>query len=290
MTAGWFDGAIKDPHKPGGAMSGGNSRGVFHTTEGYSHDGGRNRYHFTIGNDAPTRDERRAGTGNWVLTQWRSVDLYAYSLRNEPGGVQTNKEGDVCIQIAFAWQAALINVMPDEAWALARTVMDWARDTYGIPAVRMEPVKPDLGNNCYGIDSPCRYTEAEWVAGSGWCEHKNATENTHWDAGMSQVEWDKLLTEEDEMQPQSFEVGVENPFFEPFALRAYRVKTGESWEGLDSSVIAAELSQPDVRTPSQETMDLIYGLANYPTNSVLYGPGKEATLFTDRSNQFGGNH
>ena len=83
---------------------------------------------------------------------------------------------------------------PDSgAWSPAmyrwlNTFAKWCRAEWGIP---MLATPPKMGyGECYGYGSPCRFTQAQWRAYTGWSAHQNAPENTHWDAP---VDWQQML-------------------------------------------------------------------------------------------------
>ena len=181
----WYPGAIKDyqSDRPGSSMKGGPPRGVLHTSEGYNPRGGRRYYHFTIGQY--TEDDPV------LVHQWRPIDRSAYGLRNLRYGVQTNRQGSACVQIAFAWKASRIQDMPVEYLIEAQKLMAWVEEQTGV--LHMSRFPQGLPSQmAYGYNSESRMQPNYWKSGfGGWCAHQEVPENTHWDCGV--LDWNKLL-------------------------------------------------------------------------------------------------
>lgn len=192
----------------GGTQVGGPKRGVIHTTETkdfvpderliYS-------YHLQF---KDTKD------GPVEIRQHLPFVTAARSLRNEAGGVQTNREGDTCPQLAVVgyskdspeWSDQLIE-------AIARFVV-WAEKNLGVPATF--PLAFG-GSGSWGKKGAGRLTPSQWVEFQGWCGHQDVPENTHWDPGMIPVE--KLVAAIATIKDAPVEV------FKAWPKKLYRVTT-----------------------------------------------------------------
>lgn len=144
--------------------------GVLHTTEGSSVEGAISAYratrswpHFTVGTDGR-------------VVQHIPVDKAARALQNLSGGVETNRQGPIQIEVvAFAknpnWPAAQVEAL--------RALMRWVEATCGVV-----PRGPQFGSSeQYGQRNPFEFTYEQWVAFDGWCGHQHVPENAHWDPG-----------------------------------------------------------------------------------------------------------
>lgn len=179
MSDFWYPGAEHDDQgSDGGSMTGGPPRVTFHTTEGYSHRGGRDHYHFTIGFEG---DSSAPGTGALHVTQWRTLARAGLGLRNPSGGVQTNRRGETHAQIAFAWEASKIAEIPHEAYQAAADLVAWLNAEHGVSLWSRYAV--GLGSEAYGENGPARMAPGEWDSFDGICAHQEVPENTHWDCG-----------------------------------------------------------------------------------------------------------
>ena len=112
-------------------------------------------------------------------------DEPARSLRNEPGGVETNHRPEV-------YQLEIIAEADDvpgksEQWfqRLAREVKGICEET-GTPLVFPKPFIPyNHGQrpSSYGLDNGVRYSFEEWASATGIVGHMHVPENTHGDPG-----------------------------------------------------------------------------------------------------------
>lgn len=161
----WYPEAQLSPGNSGGSFTSGPFKGVLHTTEGSSVQGAVAAYrannswpHFTVGRDG-------------VVHQHVGINVAARALRNLAGGVQTNR--DSAIQIEVVGQAS------KPAWPLIqveaiRRLMRWVEKETGIL-----PVGPAF----YPQAGVKRFTQDEWDLFNGWCGHQHVPENNHWDPG-----------------------------------------------------------------------------------------------------------
>jgi hypothetical protein len=160
---------------PSGLHVGGPFKIVHHTTEGSSAQGAfsafranRSDPHFTV--DATT------------VYQHVDTSMGARALRNDPGGVQTNRDGAVQIElVAFAH-------LPKDSRALTNVarLCRWIEATHQVPrewpAGQPKPARNGRDPGGHNRDP------AIWDARSGHYGHCHVPENTHWDPGYTQEE------------------------------------------------------------------------------------------------------
>ena len=170
METNWYPPATKlSWGKDGGSMIGGPPRGVIHETQTVgvpNYNNGGSAPHLTLKKD-----------GTWL--QHSPFFRAARALRNRAGGVQTNRQGSVNIQIevlAYSdkndWTTAQILAM--------KAFMVWAEEEWGIPNIF--PLDVGAGEQ-YGYGNPVELSMPDWEAFTGWCAHQHVPENTHWDVG-----------------------------------------------------------------------------------------------------------
>ena len=152
-------------------------KGVLHTTEsrggfrpGGSYFGHTGFPHFTV--------------SRGKVWQHIPVNRACRALLNRPGGVETNNDG--AVQIEIDWQAADIENLPDADMDALRRVMRWIERECKIPAVcgvTFHPYPPPvrLGRE------PWRLSFTEWDAYRGWCGHQHVPENDHGDPGLIDI-------------------------------------------------------------------------------------------------------
>jgi len=126
------------------------------------------------------------------LVQILPASVAGRGLVNLPGGVQTNREGDTCVQvevIAFAVNP-FTRYMTDAGWARWATVMDWVV-SHGVH--RRWPAGPPPA---YPSGSSPR-NPTVWTGQSGLFGHSQVPENTHGDPGA--VNADRLAQAGEDM-------------------------------------------------------------------------------------------
>jgi hypothetical protein len=155
-----------------GPHVGGPFKIVHHTTEGSSAQGAfaafaaaRSDPHFTV-------DAQR-------IYQHIDTAEGARALRNDPGGVQTNRDGAVQIElVGFAH-------LPKDRAALTQLarLCRWIESTHGVPRVwpAGEPKQARNGRDPGGH----RRDAAAWELQGGHYGHCHVPENSHWDPGYS---------------------------------------------------------------------------------------------------------
>jgi len=162
----------------GGSYTSGPFRGVLHTTQSREYNpstteyyGHRNPPHFTLA----------MKTGGARVYQHYSIRVAARALKNPPGGVQTNRQS--AIQIEIAWRAERIRFLPDSMYETLAELMRWIEEQTGI----QKEAPLFLDSNAYGNGSAARMGAEEWEAFNGWCGHQHVPENDHWDPGMIDI-------------------------------------------------------------------------------------------------------
>lgn len=166
---------------PSGSYLGGPFKIVHHTTEGGSASGAMQAYaakrcdpHFTV--DADT------------IYQHIDTSVAARALRNPPGGVETNRDSAVQIEVVgFAH-------LPKNPVTLANVarLCRWIEATHGVP--RSWPAGPPKpAENGHDPGGHLRDPHI-WDTQGGHYGHCHVPENTHWDPGYTRQEADFLLS------------------------------------------------------------------------------------------------
>lgn len=158
--------------------------GVLHTTEGGGwpdYDGGK---------VAPNVTAWWTPTGQWLLRQHFPLEMSSASLKNLAGGVQTNRNRVLQIELVGTCDPAAHAAHPSwvfwpqpPAGALAAlaALMRRIEGVTGIP--RATGPRPWLPYPASYGPSPARMGFAEWNAFRGWTGHQGVPENDHGDPG-----------------------------------------------------------------------------------------------------------
>jgi NTE family protein len=162
-----------------GSYTGGVFKIVHHTTEGGSAEGAfaafksnKSDPHFTV--DASK------------IYQHIDTDTAARSLRNAPGGVQTNRDRALQIEVVgFAGKAKNKATLKN----LAR-LCRWLEQTHNVPLVWPAGL-PKPANNGKDPGGHVRSTDS-WAKG-GHFGHCHVPENTHWDPAYTKTEVEYLM-------------------------------------------------------------------------------------------------
>ncbi|WP_205917873.1 DNA/RNA non-specific endonuclease [Rhizobium ruizarguesonis] len=177
-----------------GSFTGGPSKIVHHTTEGSSAGGAfaafranRSDPHFTV-------DETK-------VFQHIDTNVAARALRNPAGGVQTNRDSAIQIEVVgFAHRPKSKATLRN----LAR-LCRWIETTHAVPRVwpngRPKPAKngKDPGGHNRNAHT--------WDTKGGHYGHSNVPENTHWDPAYTDDEVDFLMqfSSDESLEALSFE-------------------------------------------------------------------------------------
>lgn len=184
----------------GGSYTGGPFKGVLHTTEGTSGSGAISAFrnnnswpHFLVDS-----------TGK--VWQFIDTSVGARALRNLSGGVQTNRDSAIQIEITgFAGQS---NNHSQAQMNALYSLMRWIEANTGV-----KPKGPGRAfASGYGQNA-LRFTGAQWDAFDGWCGHCHVPENDHWDPGT--INLDALLPPPGFSVPASYYTEAANV---PFTL------------------------------------------------------------------------
>jgi hypothetical protein len=161
-----------------GAYSGGPFKIVHHTTEGSTASGAMGAYkahksdpHFTV--DSTT------------IYQHIDTSVAARSLKNPPGGVQTNKDSAIQIEVVgFAGKPKNKETLKNVA-KLCR----WIEETHKVPKVWPNGL-PRTGSR-----DPGRHNRnaTNWNTKGGHYGHSHVPENDHWDPGYTKAEVEIIM-------------------------------------------------------------------------------------------------
>jgi hypothetical protein len=192
--------AIQDPGNDSGEYTDtGEAKGLLHTTEGKSYSGAKGAYetnnswpHFTATYE----------TGTFKIYQHNRLSVPSRSLRNESGGVQTNRDNVIQIELvgtadknkASSWGDQYVGNFPKPYLDGIAKWMRWVEANHGVP--RRSTVSWKAYPDSYGANG-VRLSGTEWDAYSGWLGHQHAPENSHGDPGLINIEY--LLGEDDDM-------------------------------------------------------------------------------------------
>lgn len=167
-------------------------RGVLHTTEGSSVDGAFAAYrnnnswpHFTVGKDG-------------MVFQHVALDRAARALKNLSGGVETNRQGAIQVEVVGS---AVSPVWPPAQVQAMIFLMRWIECQTGIL-----PQGPEFGSwEQYGYKNPLEFSYLDWNHFNGWCGHQHVPENTHWDPGHIDL---SILLPQETPVPDTFRVNA----------------------------------------------------------------------------------
>ena len=186
---GWVDWAVKnDLGRNGGSFTGGPPKICLHTTEtrgwpGYQ--GGATAPHLTV---MALPMERKL-----VAKQQTSLNVAARALRNEDGGVQTNRDTVYQWELVGTCDPAYAAKYPDAyKWYDAD---DWALDQLSVMIANVAVVKGVLLQapvflpypSSYGNKNGQRFSLSQWDNFNGVCGHQHVPENVHGDPGSLNV-------------------------------------------------------------------------------------------------------
>ena len=163
-TGGWHPEATRNQVKAALSWSDrGEPKGLLHTTEGYGLPTYSNSQpHFTI----------LPESGNL----WQHVPILggSYSLENRAGGVETNR--DNVIQIEIIAFAARTPQLSEQALDNIADLMRWVEKHHGVPRKSSVDFIPSASG-------ASRLSGPAFDAYSGWLGHQHAAEQSHWDPG-----------------------------------------------------------------------------------------------------------
>lgn len=172
-----------------GAFTSGPFKIVHHTTEGSTLAGALT----ALGS---AHAESHFVVDGHEIVQLIDTSRASKSLRNAPGGVQTNRDSAIQIeQVGFAGKpkdrATLANV---------RRLCRWIEKEHGVPRrwPNGYPKPPHNGQDPGGHNRDAHTWDTQ---GGHYC-HSQVPENTHWDAAYTKDEVDYLMRDEPVLIPQ----------------------------------------------------------------------------------------
>jgi hypothetical protein len=167
-----------------GSFSGGPRKGVLHTTETESwppYDGGASAPHFTVN-----------GT---KVRQHFPISMPSRGLFNEDGGVETNRDGAIQIEIVCyseepkAEKVGGIKVreLPTATLDTIAGLMRWIEANAGVKRKTLPADRWKRFPASFGKGNGVRMSKAEWDAFDGWCGHMHVPENVHGDPSVINI-------------------------------------------------------------------------------------------------------
>ena len=164
---------------------------VIHTTESTSYPKSRDTYyghqswpHFTI--------------HNGLIYQHIPIGRAARALKNTAGGVETN--ADRAVQVEVAWKAEQAEQMPEKLLDAIRRLGLWVSAETGMPwQATVRFVGPE--ERPYGVNAKQRMSHRTWDNYEGVCGHQHVPENDHWDPGHIDIAY-LTAVEENDVTPQ----------------------------------------------------------------------------------------
>lgn len=206
----WYPEAVRDPGNNAGSYLGDSSKrkGLVHTTEGRSYAAARAAY--VTSNSWPHFTGSYA-QGFFQIWQHSPISVASRSLRNLAGGVETNRDWVVQIELVgscdpknASWGDQYITYFPQGYLDGIAAWMRWVEAQFGVPrscGVTFESYPASYGNN--GV----RLQGSAWNNYSGWLGHQHVPENDHGDPGNLNIAYllggTQTQTEEIEV-PDSF--------------------------------------------------------------------------------------
>jgi hypothetical protein len=183
----WLPNAEQIIGNSAGSMNGDGSRKILlHSTEGSTIEGAVGAYEDNNSWPHLTIDCRRRR-----IAQHVAFGMAARALRNEAGGVETNRDGSILVQIelvGFAGDPGSIGALVDLDW-LGGVIAQIARAT-GVPLFNSLTWAPYP--NSYGTHAAQRLSGPVWDRYSGLVGHQHVPENSHGDPGA--IDITRILT------------------------------------------------------------------------------------------------
>ena len=185
----WFPNATRDVKgSDAGPFTGGPMKIVVHTTEGDgwpSYQGGATAPHFTCHWDG----------SRFLIRQHVRLDRASKSLQNRAGGVETNRDGAIQVELRGTCDPTYRNGGKGTFWpdapakaktALAAFLKSLA-DLVGVPlrTVAFQAYPGSYGAR--GRSNQVRFSLSQWDNFSGICGHQHVPENDHGDPGSLDV-------------------------------------------------------------------------------------------------------
>jgi hypothetical protein len=169
------------PADGGSILDGYGPKGLWHTTETSGWPGYATGFfpHLTVG----------LVDGRFSARQHIPFNRAARALRNESGGVQTNRTGVKQVEIIARADTVDVSGLPA---ALEDGLAEWAawlKAEWGVPMTCSVTFKEYPAS--YGKANGVRLSGSAWESYAGWCGHQHAPENDHGDPGR--LDWHRIL-------------------------------------------------------------------------------------------------
>jgi hypothetical protein len=174
--------AIQKPISgPSGSHLAGPFKIVHHTTEGSTAQGAFNAF-------ADNRSDPHFTVDGTAIFQHIDTEMGARALRNAAGGVQTNRDSAIQIEVVgFAHRPKTKPTLRN----LAR-LCRWIEETHGVPTVWPSGFpKPAVNGKDPGGHNR---NATNWDTKSGHYGHSHVPENTHWDPAYTADEVDFIMS------------------------------------------------------------------------------------------------
>lgn len=250
--------------------------GVIHTTESSTFTPGDSYYgrnvwpHFTF----------IPGDHSYTNAVWQHLplDKAARALANRAGGVETNREG--CIQIEVVAFAA----RPGWSQGGSQTVWNFRRLMAEIEANTFIPHRCDVvfgGNEQYGLDNGYELSNFEWESYAGWLGHQHVPENAHWDPG--EIDIANLLLEQSAATGDDMHLNDEGPHVKMLQHRLAKLLTRDlAVDGVYGPSTAKAVGDAHERLSFRRVEDVACGMFQAKLLLVVDGQWGEWNLTTDR--------
>jgi hypothetical protein len=175
------------PNRGGLSLNGGGKKIVLHTTEGPPYALPPLSWYNTSGYVPNLTIALRP------FQVWRHIpdNLGAYTLQDLPGGITTNRAGDIEVQIEIQGKAeTLLDDFTTQEWTVfGEWLYDYAK-SLGIPWIFREFVAYPAS---YGSKAWQRMGGQEFIDFAGICAHEHVPENDHGDSGLMPIELFKAI-------------------------------------------------------------------------------------------------
>lgn len=133
-----------------------------------------------------------AASGSWPhftvsdagVQQHYDTDTGSRALKNAAGGVQTNSDSAIQIEVVGMPGITMSGKCMDHLVALLK----WLRDSQGIPWRWPEGRPPVDARTGYGARNGRRHANT-WDSHGGHYGHSQVPENDHWDPAYTDLEW-----------------------------------------------------------------------------------------------------
>jgi hypothetical protein len=236
----WLPGAERRPQNNGGSMAGGPARAVWHITWDALGKGGRMPDFDNIANYLRNVDFcPHLMWDPWTgrIVQFYPADQSARALENRAGGVETNRMGQVCLQVEVFFSPGAVvggktyNTVGETPCKGLDRIVAWMR-SWGVPDAWPAGWPQWSGNS---------RSSSTWLTKAGHYGHCHVPENSHSDPGPMP----KGMFEGDDMQLDD-SVPVGKTYAGDFAHDSYPlsfVEIGAFAEAKRARVAAADIEK-----------------------------------------------